>query len=845
MSPKANTKSFIEHPAEGIRTWSVRAAIACFFVLSLASVSYSSVTVIGNWEDADSNDGWSPAWEGSPVLVPAATLGVTKDSGSLQVTSTGGYWVLQWNAPTVPTSLANTKLVFDLTMVASEWPSDPWTKVADKFAMNSDIVQEASSNNPKDGFVQFSSVTAINRDDGTSANLDWKAEYGDANKTYSLDISNYDLTGASWFQVDITIQGGDGTGHFNFDNARFVTPPLALHVAGNKIKNSDGSVVVLRGVSAVDIGNVEVLHGGATALIDRVTNLNDANGDSPGWYTKVFRFLVCPNDSNVTGSPVTFNPLDLDDSNNAATYRLIRKVVDYCAEKDIYAIICCSYKDHTIDNLAEVSTFWTYMAPRFANDSHVLFELYDEPIDYGADDAASWNAIKDNMQTWTDVVRTYAPHNLILVDGASYSHIIGPAATDPIDDDNVVYAVHMSTGNEWAQTNIATCAAVYPVLATAWGFSASATWCDDTITNFGQPLKEFLEENGIGSIAASADYSWDPQIFDYNDSNGVWSLRVGEHEMGGFAKDWMYEKRNAERIIDLTVTKCKVTAGKTQGQDAIDMSGTFANFPDYNGIADVNISITSLTDDELVYNETLDCNSLDIVKGKLKYTYKIPRGGDGAITSLTIDFNKRTFALKSKSIDLTGLACPLKLEAVMGNYILSGEVDEAIVNGKKSIPTRLMRLYDDTLIVTKAKAKHSTKLSSDTLSVKGEIAVADMNVDTNEPNLVKKDVIFTWKDEADTNVQTFTIPGDTFKLASKKAHIYKCSKVNVDPGNETDVNDGYVSATIDLDKCTFTMSISKASGLYADRHGNVVFGINFATATPPEEFDEQDGYTLP
>jgi hypothetical protein len=54
-----------------------------------------------------------------------------------------------------------------------------------------------------------------------------------------------------------------------------------------------------------------------------------------------------------------------------------------------------------------------------------------------------------------------------------------------------------------------------------------------------------------------------------------------------------------------------------------------------------------------------------------------------------------------------------------------------------------------------------------------------------------------------------------------------------------------VSATIDLDKCTFTMSISKASGLYADRHGNVVFGINFATATPSEEFNKQDGYILP
>ena len=83
------------------------------------------------------------------------------------------------------------------------------------------------------------------------------------------------------------------------------------------------------------------------------------------------------------------------------------------------------------------------------------------------------------------------------------------------------------------------------------------------------------------------------------------------------------------------------------------------------------------------------------------------------------------------------MACPLRLEITMGNYTLSGDANEAIVNGKKSIPTRLMRTYQDTLIVTKASVKNSTTPSSDSLSVKGDIAVADMNVDANEPNLVQ------------------------------------------------------------------------------------------------------------
>ena len=37
--------------------------------------------------------------------------------------------------------------------------------------------------------------------------------------------------------------------------------------------------------------------------------------------------------------------------------------------------------------LLQTSEFWTYMAPRFANDSHVMFELFNEPINntFGSD----------------------------------------------------------------------------------------------------------------------------------------------------------------------------------------------------------------------------------------------------------------------------------------------------------------------------------------------------------------------------------------------------------------------------------------------------------------------------
>ncbi|MFH1371832.1 MAG: cellulase family glycosylhydrolase [Planctomycetota bacterium] len=102
--------------------------------------------------------------------------------------------------------------------------------------------------------------------------------------------------------------------------------------------------------------------------------------------------------------------------------------------KDIYAIIDWHYVgDNTYDKVSQTSAFWSYMAPRFANDSHVLFELFNEPLNTsGSTDAQDWATCKTDMQTWIDIVRASAPNNLILVAGPFYSQLIGPAADDPL-----------------------------------------------------------------------------------------------------------------------------------------------------------------------------------------------------------------------------------------------------------------------------------------------------------------------------------------------------------------------------------------------------------------------------
>jgi hypothetical protein len=315
-------------------------------------------------------------------------------------------------------------------------------------------------------------------------------------------------------------------------------------------------------------------------------------------------------------------------------------------------------------------------------------------------------------------------------------------------------------------------------------------------------------------LTASTLYYW--RVDEVNDTDGD--------------SPWKGDVWSFNTLGNLTITKCKIKAGKTQGADVNDinnfkdsfkLAGT-ADFPtDANQITQLDINIISVADDnEIIYYETItDINAyLNDAENKFSYKHKITKGTAGAIYKLTLDLVKNTFSLMAKNVDLTGLGAPVKLELVMPEIgaIITGEADETIVNGRKRIQTRLMRMYQDTLVVTKAKAKHSTKQLSDKLSIKGEIAVEDINnTDMNEPNLAARDVNFIWGD------QTFTLLAGDF-VAYKTGHKYKCKKV------PSDADEGVVTAKFDLDKCKFTLSIKEVNNINTlPDYPDVNFGMNY------------------
>lgn len=305
-----------------------------------------------------------------------------------------------------------------------------------------------------------------------------------------------------------------------------------LHVDGNKIKDPAGNVVILRGIATQDIKGQMTATIGLNGLIDTLTDTDNVAGNSPGWYPKVIRFTI---------NPVT---TDLD------TYytTILKPAVDYATEKGLYVIIDYHHIADVQPNVENTNAFWDFVAPKFRDYSNVLYEIYNEPINT----SFTWAQFKPYMQSWINLVRKHAPHNLILAGSPVWDQRMAESVSSPFTGGNIVYVAHIYPDhfdNAWNRNQVELTAAAHPVFLSEWGFrnGATATLLKGTITDYGQPLLAWVDYLGLSWTAWCADNDWEPAMFTYSG----WLLRVGEDEMGGLVKDTLYAKRNKDQPSDI------------------------------------------------------------------------------------------------------------------------------------------------------------------------------------------------------------------------------------------------------------------------------------------------------
>jgi len=336
-----------------------------------------------------------------------------------------------------------------------------------------------------------------------------------------------------------------------------------LHRDGNLLRDPEGNRVVLRGVNVADPKRLNDqnrrYHVDAELVIDRATAEDD------GWYNRVIRIPCQTGDIAGAGSnevaPGTMTRSDVE--SYVADH--LRPAVDRCAERGVYAIV--DYHRHARDQLLytddaldeEVRMFWDVVAPEFADDEHVLFEVYNEPIaPYGGHNDPTggldvtdpeaeqyWQTWKETAQPWVDLIRDRAPESLILIGSPRWSQYTYWAAEDEFEGENLAY-----TGHVYAQEGLrplseyfGTPAEEVPVFVSEWGYDDEGQdYIRGTTAEEGQEFLDFFEEyDSVHWQAWAFDPRWEPVMFE--EDQGEWTLLTGEGYHGDLVKEYLAEKR--------------------------------------------------------------------------------------------------------------------------------------------------------------------------------------------------------------------------------------------------------------------------------------------------------------
>ncbi|SEF67769.1 glycoside hydrolase family 5 protein [Algoriphagus boritolerans] len=137
---------------------------------------------------------------------------------------------------------------------------------------------------------------------------------------------------------------------------------------------------------------------------------------------------------NVVRAAMGIDPTGAYFENPDFAIEKMKAVIDAAIEEDVYVII--DWHSHEI-YLDEAKKFFEEMAETYGHNPHIIYELYNEPID------DTWEEVKAYSEAIITEIRKHDPDNIILVGSPTWSQDVHLVAQNPImNQENIMYVLH-------------------------------------------------------------------------------------------------------------------------------------------------------------------------------------------------------------------------------------------------------------------------------------------------------------------------------------------------------------------------------------------------------------------
>lgn len=255
-----------------------------------------------------------------------------------------------------------------------------------------------------------------------------------------------------------------------------------LSVKGTRLVNSQGKVVVLKGVSTHGIN-----------WFPQYVNKAAFKTLRDNWGVNCIRLAMYTEEYNGYCSG----------GNQAELRKLINNGVKYATELGMYVIIDWHILSdgNPAKNKKQAMSFFKYMAKKYKNQNNIFYEICNEP-----NGDTSWNRIKSYASPVIKTIRKYDKKNIILVGTPTWSQDVDVAADSPIKGySNIMYTFHFyaaTHGDSYRQKVQTAIQKGLPVFVSEFGISESSG--NGRIDkNEANKWMQFLKKNKISYVCWS------------------------------------------------------------------------------------------------------------------------------------------------------------------------------------------------------------------------------------------------------------------------------------------------------------------------------------------------------